>query len=171
MAIFERSFNSRRVFDKVRLSSQEFSLLRGASSAPRSSWNHITSRKELDLLLSFGLIGETCRKTRKRDRRVRRCACSSGLARMQAPGHELKHTCASPEARAHRRGRAGGRKNAILCSNSDIDAFLLEKRSIEGAKKRSSAIKLYRLLGCVFAGGECLCRFPLLLAARDAWQF
>ena len=60
MAIFERFVNSLRVFDKVRLSSQEFSLFRGASSAPRSSRNHITSRKELDLLLSFGLIRGTC---------------------------------------------------------------------------------------------------------------
>jgi len=53
LAVFERSFNSRGVFCKVRLSSQEFSLFGGVSSALRSSRNHITSRKALSLLLSF----------------------------------------------------------------------------------------------------------------------
>ena len=36
-------------FSKVRLSSREFSLVRGVSSAPRTSRNHITSRKYLSL--------------------------------------------------------------------------------------------------------------------------
>jgi len=45
LAVFERFSNSRGVFCKVRLSSQEFSLFGGVSSAPRSSRNHITSRK------------------------------------------------------------------------------------------------------------------------------
>jgi hypothetical protein len=45
LAVFERFFNSRGVFSEVRLSSREFSLFGGVSSAPRSSRNHITSRK------------------------------------------------------------------------------------------------------------------------------
>ena len=45
LAVFEMFFNSRGVFCKVRLSSREFSLFGGVSSAPRSSRNHITSRK------------------------------------------------------------------------------------------------------------------------------
>jgi len=80
MAIFERFVNSLRVFDKVRLSSQEFSLFRGASSAPRSSRNHITSRKELDLLLSFGLIRGTCSMEWKKISWNRRRTCSCDLA-------------------------------------------------------------------------------------------
>jgi hypothetical protein len=53
LAVFERFLNSYRVFYKVRLSSREFSQIRGVSSAPRSSRNHLTSRKALSLLLSF----------------------------------------------------------------------------------------------------------------------
>jgi len=101
MAIFERFVNSLGVFDKVRLSSQEFSLLRGASSAPRSSRNHITSRKELDLLLSFGLISRTCCMAWKRDL----MDPSTHLFRISC-GHTVMvptSARASPEARAGRR--------------------------------------------------------------------
>jgi len=55
LAVFERFLNSCGVFCKVRLSSREFSQVGGVSSAPRSSRNHLTSRKALSLLSIFRL--------------------------------------------------------------------------------------------------------------------
>jgi len=64
--VFERFGNLRAVFFKVPTSSQEYSQLEDTSSASRTSRNHITSRKELDLLLSFGLIEDDCRPAIKK---------------------------------------------------------------------------------------------------------